>query len=102
MTVWPFFDGDDTKVCGLTFSNTGSLSTDFLLATGELPEDEGDDVAAAAFLASTNILETSLDASGDLLSSLSDVLLLIEVLFALEVDGLFVGVPAPCFLENAE
>ena len=70
--MWPFFDGDETNVCGFVFSNTGSLSMeDFLLATGELPEDEDDDVvvAAAAFFASKNILETSFVASGDFLNS---------------------------------
>ena len=108
LTVWPFFDGDDTNVCCLVFSNMGSLLSvlDFLLATGELPEEEEDVVvvvAAAAFLASINILETSFDASGDLRSSLSDLLFIDTVLLGL-VDVVFVvEVPdAVCFLVNVE
>lgn len=101
--MWPFFDGDDTNVCGFIFSNKGSLSIDFLLATGELPEDEDVVVAAAAaFLANKNILDPSFDASGDRLSSLSDLLFIEAVLLGLVVV-VFVDVTVVvCFLENVE
>lgn len=108
VTVWPFFDGDDTNFSGFAFSNRGSLFSvvlDFLLATGELPEEEDDVgvVAAAAFLASRNILDTSFDASGDLRSSLSDRLFIDTVLLGL-VDVFFVAVvPVDvCLLGKAE
>lgn len=109
----PFFDGDDTNVCGLIFSSRGSPSTDdFLLATGELPVEDDAVVAAAAFFASINILDASFDASGDFLNSFNEVLLLIEaelldlvpgvvvVLVGVEDDVLVVVVS--CFLENVE
>lgn len=102
-TVWPFFDGDDTNICGFTFSNRGSLSMDFLLATGEL--DAEWDVAVAAFLANINILDVSLDASGDFLSSLSEVLLSIKIVLrglVVVAHTDFLVVLVTCFLENAE
>lgn len=101
--MWPFLDGDDTNVFGFIFSKIGSLSMeDFLLAMGELPEDE-DGADAAAFLASINILDTSFDASGDFLSSFSDVLLLTEAVLLGLVTGDEVFVEfVVCFLENVE
>ena len=102
----PFFDGDDTNVCGFIFSSMGSPSTDdFLLATGELPVEDDTVVAAAAFFASKNILDTSFDASGDFLNSFNEVLLLIVTVLlglvpAVVEEAVFVVVC--CFLENVE